>query len=205
MRFRFILFAMLAGLLPCMAALLGIVKFYESRAVELRTAEIQNQCTILSNQLSNYGYLADTSSEVINTSLTQLTNIYNGRGMVMDQDLKVIKDTYSLDEGKTDVSENVVRCMNGERTNYYDRTNHYIEVTSPIVDSGGVQIAVFGGFHLFGKAGPVQAGDPDDLAGFRDVQRIQRQRIRRREQKPRLYGPCVPPGKQDIEQRRRAP
>ena len=140
MRFRFILFAMLAGLLPCMAALLGIVKFYESRAVELRTAEIQNQCTILSNQLSNYGYLADTSSEVINTSLTQLTNIYNGRVMVMDQDLKVIKDTYSLDEGKTDVSENVVRCMNGERTNYYDQTNNYIEVTSPIVDSGGGKV-----------------------------------------------------------------
>ena len=140
MRFRFILFAMLAGLLPCMAALFGIVKFYESRAVELRTAEIQNQCTILSNQLSNYGYLADTSSEVINTSLTQLTNIYNGRVMVMDQDLKVIKDTYSLDEGKTDVSENVVRCMNGERTNYYDQTNNYIEVTSPIVDSGGGKV-----------------------------------------------------------------
>ena len=136
MRFRFILFAMLAGLLPCVAALFGIVKFYESRAVDLRPAEIQNQCTILSNQLSNYGYLADTSSEVINTSLAQLTNIYNGRVMVMDQDLQVIKDTYSLDEGKTDVSENVVRCMKGERTNYYDRTNHYIEVTSPVVESG---------------------------------------------------------------------
>lgn len=140
MRFRLILFAMLAGLLPCVAALFGIVKFYESRAVELRTAEIQNQCTILSNQISNYGYLSDTSSEVINTSLTQLTNIYNGRVMVMDQDLQVIKDTYSLDEGKTDVSENVVRCMQGERTNYYDRTSHYIEVTSPIVESGGDKV-----------------------------------------------------------------
>ena len=140
MRFRFILFAMLAGLLPCVAALFGIVKFYESRAVELRTAEIQNQCTILCNQLNNYGYLSDTSSEVINTSLTQLTNIYNGRVMVIDKDLRVVKDTYSLDEGKTDVSENVVRCMKGERTNFYDRTNHYIEVTSPIVESGGEKV-----------------------------------------------------------------
>ncbi len=140
MRFRFILSAMLAGLLPCLAALFGIVKFYESRAVELRTAEIQNQCTILCNQLNNYGYLSDTSSEVINSSLTQLTNIYNGRVMVIDKDLRVIKDTYSLDEGKTDVSENVVRCMKGERTNFYDRTNHYIEVTSPIVESGGEKV-----------------------------------------------------------------
>ena len=140
MRFRFILFAMLAGFLPCVAALFGIAKFYESRAVELRTAEIQNQCTILCKQLNNYGYLSDTSSEVINTSLTQLTNIYNGRVMVIDEELRVIKDTYSLDEGKTDVSENVVRCMKGERTNFYDRTNHYIEVTSPIVESGGDKV-----------------------------------------------------------------
>ena len=140
MRFRFILSAMLAGLLPCLAALFGIVKFYESRAVELRTAEIQNQCTILCNQMNNYGYLSDTSSEVINSSLTQLTNIYNGRVMVIDKDLRVVKDTYSLDEGKTDVSENVVRCMKGERTNFYDRTNHYIEVTSPIVESGGEKV-----------------------------------------------------------------
>ena len=140
MRFRFILFAMLAGFLPCVAALFGIAKFYESRAVELRTAEIQNQCTILCNQLNNYGYLSDTSSEVINTSLVQLTNIYNGRVMVIDEELRVIKDTYSLDEGKTDVSENVVRCMKGERTNFYDRTNHYIEVTSPIVESGGDKV-----------------------------------------------------------------
>ena len=132
MRVRIIVLFVLAGLVPCLAALFGIVKFYELHAVELRTAEIQNQCTILSNQLGNYGYLADTSSEVINANLTQLTNIYNGRVMIIDSELNVIKDTYSLDEGKTDVSENVIRCMQGETTNQYDRRNHYIEVTSPI-------------------------------------------------------------------------
>ena len=53
--------------------------------------------------------------------------------MIIDRDLKVVKDTYSLDEGKTDVSENVIRCMQGETTNQYDRRNNYIEVTSPIM------------------------------------------------------------------------
>jgi len=97
-----------------------------------RTAEIQNQCTILSNQLSAYGYLSDPTSEVIDSNLTQLTNIYNGRVMIMDEDLCVIKDTYNLDEGKTNVSESVVRCMRTKPTNHYDKKNHYIEVTSPI-------------------------------------------------------------------------
>ena len=61
--------------------------------------------------------------------------------MIIDRDLKVIKDTYSLDEGKTDVSENVIRCMQGETTNQYDRRNHYIEVTSPILGAEDGEVA----------------------------------------------------------------
>ncbi len=140
LRFRIFLLVMLAGLLPCVAALSGIVKFYESRAVSLQTAEIQNQCTILCNQLNTYEYLENPSSEVIDASLAQLTNIYNGRVMIIDRNLQVIRDTYSLDEGKTDVSENVIRCMRGESTDFYDRKNSYIEVTSPISDPGGKEI-----------------------------------------------------------------
>lgn len=135
LRFRIILFMMLAGLLPCAAVLFGVAKFYESHAVDLQTAEIQNQCTILCNQLNTYHYLEDTSSNVINANLTQMATIYNGRVMVIDENLRVVKDTYSLDEGKTDVSENVVRCMKGESSSYFDRGNRYIEVASPISDS----------------------------------------------------------------------
>ena len=60
--------------------------------------------------------------------------------MIIDRDLKVVKDTYSLDEGKTDVSENVIRCMQGETTNQYDRKNQYIEVTSPIMGTENNEI-----------------------------------------------------------------
>lgn len=151
LRFRIILIVMLAGLVPCIAALFGIVNFYESRTVSLRTAEIQNQCTILGNQLNNYGYFEEPSSEIVNANLYQMATIYSGRIMVIDQDLKVIRDTYGLDEGKTDVSENVVRCMRGESTNYYDTKNHYIEVTSPITETGGDQVI-----------GVIQASIPTD-------------------------------------------
>ena len=67
--------------------------------------------------MSTNHYFSDTSSEVINSDLIQLTNIYNGRVMVIDEDLNVVKDTYGLDEGRMDVSENVIRCMKGESTN----------------------------------------------------------------------------------------
>lgn len=127
---------MLVGALSGTVVYIGIIQAYESRAVSLRTAEIQNQCMILCDQLYSYDYLADNSSEVINSSLTQLTNIYSGRVMIVNQDLTVIKDTYALEEGKTNVAESVILCMRGQSTSYYDKKNHYIEVTSPIMESG---------------------------------------------------------------------
>lgn len=140
LRFCIIMLMFMVSFIPCIAAYSGIIKAYETRAVSLRTADIQNQCTILSNQLNSYNYLADTSSEVINANLTQLTNIYNGRVMIVDRDLRVIKDTYSLDEGKTIVSEDVIRCMQGTGTNYYDKKNRYIEVTSPIIGTDSKKV-----------------------------------------------------------------
>ena len=75
LRFRIALLAILAWLIPAGLLYFGILKSYEARAVSLRMAEIQNQCTILDNHLNTYHYLDDTSSEIINSELTQLTSI----------------------------------------------------------------------------------------------------------------------------------
>lgn len=54
--------------------------------------------------------------------------------MIINQNLDVIKDTYGLDEGKTMVSENVIRCLRqGKSTSYYDKKNRYVEVTAPVI------------------------------------------------------------------------
>ena len=51
----------------------AILKNSEQRTVQVRTAEIQNQCTILSNQIMNSDYLKNTKSEVINTELSPVS------------------------------------------------------------------------------------------------------------------------------------
>ena len=126
---------MLIGLIAGGLVKSVILKSYEKRAVAVRTAEIQNQCTILCDQLGKLGYTTDpVTSEVIQTEMTQLSNIYDGRVMAIDSEFRVVQDTYGLDMGKTIVSEDVIRCSKGENTSYYDAKNKYIEVTSPIID-----------------------------------------------------------------------
>ena len=100
LRFYLILLFMLLGSIPCIIMKSMVLENYEKRAVDVRTAEIQKQCTILCNQLTNSHYLENGISEVILEELIQLSDIYNGRIMVIDGDLRILFDTYYTSEGK---------------------------------------------------------------------------------------------------------
>ena len=132
---RLFLIILLAGIVPCVIMRMAILQNYEDRAVNVRIADVQNQFKILANHLITYGYLHDTSSEVVNTELEQLSNVYDGRVLIIDQNFKVIKDTYGISEGKTVISEEVIRCFQGSSTTNYDSGNGYIEITTPIAGS----------------------------------------------------------------------
>jgi len=135
LRFYFVIFSLLVGVIPGILMKAVLLNSYENRAVEVRTAEIQNQCTILCDQLSKISYTDSVASELIKTEMTQLSNIYNGRVMAIDSEFRVVQDTYDMDVGKTIVSDDVISCFLGTGTSFYDAQNKYIEVTSPIFSS----------------------------------------------------------------------
>ncbi len=130
---------LLAGWLPMLIVASGILDSYRERAIKVRGTDVQNQCRILSNQLISYNYLKDPSSELIGGELTQLSNLYDGRIIVIDENFKVIRDTYGLIEGKLVVSEEVIRCFQGETINQLS-TKRYIEMTIPIQEADSQKI-----------------------------------------------------------------
>lgn len=124
---------LLTGILPTMAIHATIIQSYEDQAVSRRISDVSNQLKIISNHLVSCNYLYDTSSEVIGAEIQQLSNLYHGRVLIIDSHFKVVKDTYSLSEGKTVISEEVIKCFKGENTVNYDSKIGYIEITTPIV------------------------------------------------------------------------
>ena len=74
-------------------------------------------------------FRSDPGSDVINGQLSMLTNIYGGRILIIDQDFRVIKDTYDMDRGKTIISQEVIQSFQGKETSQYDRKNSYLEMT----------------------------------------------------------------------------
>ena len=131
-RFLVFIIILLVGLISCVAMHYGIMESYEERAVSLRTSEVQNQLKVIGNHLLANDYLEDSSSEVINAELAQLSDLYDGRVLIINQNFKIVKDTYGLSAGKTIVAEEVIRCFRGETISKYDDKNGYIELTIPL-------------------------------------------------------------------------
>lgn len=126
LRVRIFLIVLVVGTIPSVAMRYGIMRNYEERAVELRTAAVQSQLRVIADHLINEDYLAMQSSpgfsaeysnsssfRVINAELEMLSNLYDGRVQIISGNLRIIKDTYAISEGKTIISEEVIKCFMG--------------------------------------------------------------------------------------------
>ncbi|HBA70328.1 MAG TPA: two-component sensor histidine kinase [Lachnospiraceae bacterium] len=157
LRARIFIIVFLVGIIPGIILRYGILENYEDRAVSVRTSDMQNQLNIIANHLITYNYLADTSSEVISAELEQLSNLYDGRVMIINSSLKVIKDTYGTSEGKTVITEAVIKCMkDGIGGSNYDNEYGYIEITTPIIETAVAETAA-------GNEGPSGMGKKQDV------------------------------------------
>lgn len=165
LRARIFIIILIMGVVPSVLMRYGIMGNYEDRAVQQRITTVQNQLKILGNHLTSKNYLTNyklddlqavTSKEVINAELDMLSNLYEGRVQVINSNFKVIKDTYGISEGKTVVSEKVIKCFLGESASHYDAKNGYIEITTPIVDNTAINEAYQTGEGGTARVGVVQ-------------------------------------------------
>lgn len=123
---------LIIGIIPSLVIHAAILSSYETRAISVRESEVQNQLKIIANHLITYNYLQDPSNEIVAAELEQLSNLYDGRVLIINGNFKAIKDTYELSEGKNIISEEVIKCFKGESTTSYDKENGFIEMTIPI-------------------------------------------------------------------------
>lgn len=132
MRFRLILLFLVIGILPCLILRIGFLRAYEQRAAETRSIDITNQAKILASQIAANNYIDHPDVEDITVQLTQLSNIYDGRVMLIDRAFQIVTDTYALDEKKTIISEEVIQSFAGKEVSKYDKESRYLEMTLPI-------------------------------------------------------------------------
>lgn len=141
---RLMIIFIIMAIVPGIILRVGILKSYESRAVSIRESEILSQAKILTNQIATSDYIDGDESDIIRAQIEMLTTIYDGRVIIVNDAFRIIHDTYNLDDGKTVISEEVIRSLNGQEITNVDSENHYIEMTIPITDPNDKKNTILG-------------------------------------------------------------
>lgn len=132
LRFRILIILVILGIVPSVIVANVMVAAYENKAVAVRKQTVEKQCDILCNLLIKENYMNDSSSQNVNSKLELLSNVYDGRILLVDRDYRIIKDTYGVDEGKTLISSMVIKCFKGEEASRYNNKTQKIEMAIPV-------------------------------------------------------------------------
>ena len=123
------------GLIPIVFLFSVITNTYDTQMVSQRTDELYSYGTVISNLVVSSGYLSGHNSAELDSETEEIANIYQGRIIIVVKDLKILKDTYGLEEGKTLISTEVVKCFSGgSGKRYVNSLGDYRQLTMPITD-----------------------------------------------------------------------
>ena len=132
LRFRIFIIVLLVGMIPVFVLKNGILRNFEEQSIRQRGNLVQAQCVNIAGQLADTDYIEKKGSEGIENELNQLANLYNGRIVIVNNAFIIVKDTFGLDENKTIISEEVVKCFQGQDTLNYNESGRFIEMTVPV-------------------------------------------------------------------------
>lgn len=146
LKFRLVIFAIVVAIVPSVIVGVTILSSYEKRAISLRESQVISQARILSNQIASSNFMNGNSdsSDTIQAQINMLTNIYDGRVLIVDQNFRIIYDTYNLDDNKMIISEEVINSYKGKEIQNYDSENQYIEMAIPITNPNDETETVLG-------------------------------------------------------------
>lgn len=113
-------------------------KLYNEKTIEEKLLLVQNQCSILSNQILVNQFIIDSFQDNLNVEIDQLANVWEGRILVVDSNYKIVKDTYTIEQGNYIIYSEVLKVMRGEKDKNIRMINDYVEVIVPIVNADKV-------------------------------------------------------------------
>lgn len=127
----------LVGIIPIVLLSNILLKAYNAQIISQKTDELQSYGNVISNLILSSGYLSGRESSEVDRETKEVANVYQGRVMIVDQNLNIVKDTYDLEQGKIAISTEIVQCFNGSNEKYVNEIGDYIQLTLPIIEPSG--------------------------------------------------------------------
>lgn len=125
----------LTGIVPLIIFILILLSTYRSRAVSQQIAELQTRGSILCNLVVSSAFLTNDVTTEVDSELTQISDIYNGRILIVDSSLIVMRDTYGLEENRTVLLKEVLQCIRGKSPRVVTQSEEEVQIVLPVYRS----------------------------------------------------------------------
>lgn len=132
LRFRSFMAVFVSAMLPVAIFIAVIFTSYDKNAYENRIAVIREYSNTIRNNLGSLGSVTYDTLADFESEISYFANMYEGRAVVVDKNLRVIFDTYGLGKGKILISEEAINSFNGAESLHRNRKKNYVEFTVPI-------------------------------------------------------------------------
>lgn len=106
---------------------------YNEKALDLKITTVENQCSLIANQIASVNFLINDNTNTVSTQIDQLALSFGGRLIVMNKNYRIVKDTYTGFQGKYFMSPSVQKIMNGSKAKIVTYQDQYLELMIPIV------------------------------------------------------------------------
>lgn len=140
----------LFGVIPLIIFTLIFINTYRSKAISQRINELQTRGSVICNLVISSAFFSNASSLDVDSELSQVSDIYDGRIVIVDSNLLVMRDTYNLEEGKSLMMSDVVRCVRGDESKIVSRDKDTVSIVLAVnnADMNSIDGAVLMKFSL---------------------------------------------------------
>lgn len=131
------------GILPMLVMEHGVLSTYRQSVLKNKIIDIQSQLNQIARKIGSANSYIDEKTPIYQEDITLLSDVYDGRILVVNSQMRIVYDTYVFEEGKTLISGSVIDGLLGRKGNEVRNENGIYEITIPIHDNGNHVIGVF--------------------------------------------------------------
>lgn len=110
---------LLACIIPLVVVTVFFLNSYKEHTKQELQEKVQELCADFANRIQITGYLTNTAQAEISAAMDTAAQIYDGRILVVNSELQIVKDTFNREEGRTMISEEVVQSLQGKNLSYH--------------------------------------------------------------------------------------
>ena len=131
---RFAIFFFMALFSVIVPVLLGniLASSYESRLWNQKVASVESQSVLDADRISTSGFQFNEMNQTLATEVQQFASLIEGRIMVVDQNYRIVKDTFGIETDRYLITTDVLKTMAGQPYVAKKLNDQYLEIIYPI-------------------------------------------------------------------------